>query len=578
MKAMKRDPITGIRYATALLLLAAAGCSKDEVPEERRPSEGLYPLEISAVTLRVEGGEARPWGAQTRVSENTDGTGSLFDAGDTFGVQIEGAGQAGTYAVQADGSVTAETLAYWPDQYDHNVIAWYPATDGTLDLGDQSQELAYLLYGTASGNSGNAVTLTFAHQLAKVRVTPAAEALAEVQSLEILTNTTCTYEKGELNTSDQAGWVKMKRCEYDGTVCWEANVTPGCEITQLRVNGTEERDLSQGITPVKGKFYNITLNKKVELPPYTYDEATNTYTVNTAEGLAVWADAARTNLSTNCILGADITLEVPDDGSDNWTPVGGNGSPYTGSFDGAGHTISNLKFNTSENIKGMFGYINGGARISNLELKNVDINCTNSLPYTDIGAIAGWAEDATIVNCTVSGKIIASSGNYVGGIIGEGGSATRIYGCQVIDAEISGNTTIGGVAGSNEGVIVACTVSSKISAGQWIAGGITGPNSGTITACCFSGNLSISMWSNKIGGIASSNSRTITACYWDTYDGNGVGSENGGDATKVDGSSVTWATAIDAMNAAIESWNASNTDHPCDCRFTGGSDGRPVIE
>lgn len=569
MKTMKRDPITGIRYATVLLLLAAAACSKDEAPEENRPSEGLYPLEISTVTLRTEGGEAHPWGAQTRVSETADGTGSLFDAGDTFGVQIEGATQSGSYTVQADGSVTAGTTAYWPDLTTRAVSAWYPATDGTLDLGDQSQELAYLLCGTGSGNYEQAVTLTFAHQLAKVRVTPTAEALDKVQTLEILTNTTCTYEKGELNTSDQAGWVKMKRCEYDGTVCWEANVVPDYAIAQLRVNGTEERTLSASITPAKGKFYNITLNKKVELPPYTYDEATNTYTVNTAEGLAVWAEAARANLSTNCILGADITLEVPADGSDNWTSVGGNGSPYTGSFDGAGHTISNLKFNVSSNIKGMFGLLDGGARISNLTLKGVDFYGTGN-----VGGITGWAKDATIVNCTVSGRI-ASNGSWVGGISGENTAAARIYGCQVIDAEISGAGSVGGVVGANSGTTVACSMTGTLNT-SGSTGGVAGNNSGSLISCSFSGNLNVSGMAYR-GAIVGSNNRTVTACYWDIYEGSGFGNGSG-EATKVDGSSVTWPAAIDAMNAAIESWNASNTDNPCDYRFTGGSDGRPVIE
>lgn len=569
MKTMKKDPITGIRYATALLLLATAGCSKDEAPEDNCPSEGLYPVEISAVTLQTEGGEARPWGAQTRVSENTDGTGSLFTAGDTFGVQVEGAVQTGTYAVQADGSVTAETLVYWPDRNDHNIIAWYPAADGTLNLGDQSQELAYLLYGTASGNRGSAVTLTFAHQLAKVRITPASEALDEVQSLEIYTNTQCTYEKGKLSTSDQAGWVKMKPCTYieNGTsvTCWEANVVPGYEISQLRVNGTEERTLPAAINPVEGKFYNITLKKK----PYTYDETTNTYTVYTAEGLAVWAEAARTDLSTNCILGANITLKKPADGESNWTAVGNDTAPYTGTFDGAGFTISNLTIASSSNYAGMFGAIDQGAKVSNVNLQDASISGNQW-----VAGLAGYVADGTISNCNFSGNISASS-SYVGGIAGRAIAAARIYGCQVIDAEITGLSSLGGVVGENRGKVVACSVSGSLTA-SGAAGGISAPNYGPIISCSFSGNISVSGM-NKRGAIASSNTGTVTACYWDTFEGNGLGSGSG-QTTKVDGTAVTWTTAIEAMNAAIESWNTSNPDNPCNYRFTAGEDGRPVIE
>ena len=70
-----------IRYSyhigfVALLLLLAA-CTKDELADDARLPEGQYPLQIAAVTLSVEGGEAQPWGApQTRVSEKEDGNSS----------------------------------------------------------------------------------------------------------------------------------------------------------------------------------------------------------------------------------------------------------------------------------------------------------------------------------------------------------------------------------------------------------------------------------------------------------------------------------------------------------------------
>ena len=60
--------------------MGLAACTQDELADGTRLPEGQYPLEIAAVTLSVEGGEAQPWGApQTRVSENADGTGSVFD-------------------------------------------------------------------------------------------------------------------------------------------------------------------------------------------------------------------------------------------------------------------------------------------------------------------------------------------------------------------------------------------------------------------------------------------------------------------------------------------------------------------
>ena len=144
----------------AALLLVTAACTKDELTDDTRLPEGQYPLEIAAVTLSVEGGEA-----QTRVSENAYGTGSVFDAYDQFSVQIEGDTQTAIYTLLDDGSVNAETPLYWSDRDDHTVTAWYPATNDPLDLSDQDTDgLAYLLHGTGTGDYQTPVTLTFTHQ------------------------------------------------------------------------------------------------------------------------------------------------------------------------------------------------------------------------------------------------------------------------------------------------------------------------------------------------------------------------------------------------------------------------------
>ena len=256
--------------------LAVTACTKDELADGDRLPEGQYPLEIARITLGVEGG----------VSEKEDGNSSKFDADDKFAVQIDDKGEVGTYTVQNDGSVEAETPLYWSDRDEaHTVTAWYPAKSGTLDLGDQSQSLAYLLGGSGTGDYQTDVTLTFTHQLAKVRVTPTAAALGEVTSLQLYTYTQCTYEKGEAGQGSQEGWIDMKPCEYteNGTTftCWEANVVPGYTITKLQANGTEERNLSAAITPEAGKFYNITLDKD---KGYT-DDGQGNYTVTSAEGL-----------------------------------------------------------------------------------------------------------------------------------------------------------------------------------------------------------------------------------------------------------------------------------------------------
>ncbi len=163
----------------------------------------------------------------------------VFSAGDRFAVQIDG--EEGIYIVQDNNTVKAEAPLYWTNTTPNQpVTAWYPATDGTLDLGDQSQSLAYLLGGSGTGDYQTPVTLTFAHRLAKVRVTPTGDALGEVQSLQLYTYTQCTYEKGTVVQGSQEGWIEMKKCEYTengvSITCWEANVVPGYTITKLMAN------------------------------------------------------------------------------------------------------------------------------------------------------------------------------------------------------------------------------------------------------------------------------------------------------------------------------------------------------
>ena len=374
---MKKRHSIHLLLAAAALLLATAACTKDELADGDRLPEGQYPLEIARITLGVEGGEAQPWGAPaTRVSEKEDGNSSKFDADDKFAVQIDDKGEVGTYTVQNDGSVEAETPLYWSDRDEaHTVTAWYPATGGTLDLSDQSQSLAYLLGGSGTGDYQTPVTLTFAHRLAKVRVTPTGDALGEVQSLQLYTYTQCTYEKGTVVQGPQEGWIEMKRCEYTENgvsfTCWEANVVPGYEIKKLMANGTEERNLSAAITPEAGSYYNITLNKD---KGYT-DDGQGNYTVTSAEGLKNIAKLVNEqwNLGINITLTADIDLSGID-----WTPIGIDYNHlYTGTFNGGGHTITGLTVTGSNEYTGLFGRIGSGGKVMNVKLEGVQIESDN---------------------------------------------------------------------------------------------------------------------------------------------------------------------------------------------------------
>ena len=540
---MKKRHSIHLLLAAAALLLATAACTKDELADGDRLPEGQYPVEIARITLGVEGGEAQPWGApQTRVGEKEDGNSSKFDADDKFAVQIDDKGEVGTYTVQDDGSIKAESPLYWSDTGEHTVTAWYPATGGTLDLGNQSQSLAYLLYGTGSGNYQTQVTLTFTHQLAKVRVTPSDDALGKVQSLQLYTYTQCTYEKGNAGQGSQEGWIEMKKCEYTENgatiTCWEANVVPGYAISKLGANGTEERDLSATFTPEAGKFYNITLNKD---KGYT-DDGQGNYTVTSAEGLKNIAELVNEEwkLDINITLDNDIDLTGID-----WTPIcPDNSKKYTGTFDGGNHTITGLTVTGSNRYAGLFGQIGPGGTVKDVVL--TEVNVTSG---TFVGGVAGWSFGGNIENCSVSGSVSGSSGSDVGGVVGyqQGGSIT---GCSS-SATVKGTERAGGVVGVTNGgttTLTACyatgdvTVENDGTSNAW-AGGIVGMNgTGTLIACYAAGNVS----GNIVGGAVGVNYATVTACYW-----SGLPDNDNGGATKVDGTTVTWQNAVDAMNNAL---------------------------
>ncbi len=592
---MKKRHSIQILLAAAALLLATAACTKDELADGDRLPEGQYPLQIAAVTLSVEGGEAQPWGApQTRVSENADGTGSVWewDGSEMIGVQL--GDKTTTYTLNTDHTLLADRQLYWTSTAPNQpVTAWYPATDGTLDLRDQDTNgLAYLLHGTGTGDYLTPVTLTFTHSLAKVRVTPTGDALGEVQSLQLYTYTQCTYEKGEVVQGSQEGWIEMKPCEYTengATInCWEANVVPGYTITKLMANNdNKERDLSAAITPEAGKFYNITLNKD---KGYT-DDGQGNYTVTSAEGLKNIAKLVNEEwkLGINITLTADIDLKGID-----WTPIGkDDNKAYTGTFDGNGKTITGLTVTGSDQYVGLFGHIGSGGTVKDVTLEEVKIESNNDM--SAVGGVAGRSY-GTLENCSVSGSVSVSGTNsiaggvvgyqlvgsitgcsssarvkgvaYAGGIAGYTNGGASLTGCYATGSvSVENNTTsaayAGGVVGNNgsSSTLKACYAWGSVTgsgSGTVYVGGVTGSNDlGTLTAC-YHAKRTVSGPGGATGGVAGRNFKDfmfgggiITACYWGSNPDTGIGEDQVGTGGTTQVTDGDWLDAVAQMNAAL---------------------------
>ena len=130
--------------------------------------------------------------------------------------------------------------------------------------------------------------------------------------------------------------------------------------------------------------------------------------------------------------------------------IGNYTSKFTGVFDGNGHTISNLTYNTNGvNFIGLFGYVDGPyAEIKNLGL--IDPNIDAGTGFC-VGSLVGWINDGAITGCYVrSGSVTGQGG--VGGLVGYNGST--ITSCYSTGS-VTGNSSVGGLVGDNQGTASA---------------------------------------------------------------------------------------------------------------------------
>ena len=133
--------------------------------------------------------------------------------------------------------------------------------------------------------------------------------------------------------------------------------------------------------------------------------SSNPYIITTPEQLAkITAD-----MTAYYKLGNDIDLG----NIANWVPIGTEDDPFTGSLDGNGYTISNMKINSTAGYLGLFGYTEGST-IKNLNLNNYEI--TGYGKY--IGGLVGYNQ-GDIIQVSAVGKItMTGTSSYVGGLVG----------------------------------------------------------------------------------------------------------------------------------------------------------------
>ena len=188
----------------------------------------------------------------------------------------------------------------------------------------------------------------------------------------------------------------------------------------------------------------------------------------------------------------------------NWTPIGSEVTPFTGSYDGNGKTISNLVTNVTGD-QGLFGRISLGAVVKNIGLVNrrLEGNATRFSTGSVVGTSFG-----TVQNCYSTGTGPVISSGPIGGVVGDNfGLVQSCYNTSQVD----GHTQTGGIVGRNYGVVQTSYNTGRVIGSGGSIGGVVGFNVFSVEDCYNTGEVS----GDKAGGVVGLNSSggIVQNCY-----------------------------------------------------------------
>lgn len=511
--------------AATALLFALAACTQDELADDSRLSKEEYPIVIHATGLSVE---ATPQAApSTRTTVDGDWLGVTSVA-----LKIGDAVKEYTVtATDADGYKSA-TLSrendpyYWISRNPITVSAWWP-----LDNTDITQMPA-------------------------VKVAEDQSKLADFQNSDFIS-------------------AENRKVEFNN---------PTLEFTHRTTRVAIELKPGTGFTSVAGatvSLVSLSADNGNPTAIKTYNASGNTYEALTApQTVAAGKQFVKVELGggtfyfrpqNNVVLEAGsrysytvkvnatgLTLEGCTIGS--WADGGGE----SGEAEDLGYSIQNDGSYMVYNAKGLLAW-------NKAVQKDESINCTltadidlTGKDWTRIGTWPGYSGVFNGQGHRITGLNFSAATTELFGLLNLRGVIKNL---QLIDVNLYGsNGSAAGIVEQNNGQIIACSVTGKISAYGRTCG-IADLNYGSITACWFDGTLK----DYESGAIVRFNYKTITSCYWGGNAGQGEFRNFGGtvDATKVDGATVKWQTAVDGMNHAL-------TDN--DYQWALGTNGLPILQ
>ena len=539
-------------FALAALALSLAACTQDEAGFLPEGAEGT-PIVFTATGLNP----AATATAGTRAPADGNWTG-------VQSVAVLMDGTVKTYNVTPSTvDLTSATLTstdpyYWTNHNDITVTAWWPYTAGETTppavkvKANQSAQKDFegsdLIVADGQTVTYGSPTLRFTHRTARVTIvlTDYTEGLASVQLTGLSTE---NDNPDKITPYDKGSNTYIALVAPQSVAAGTTFIT--CTFADAKTFVYKMKNAADW--QAGGEYtYTVSLAAAKDLG-YTI-ESNGSYTVYNADGLlnvAELVNGGKTDINITLDKNIDLTGK-------GWTPIGTSfDNSYKGTFDGGGHTITGLTVTTNDQFVGLFGYLNRAGMVKNVVMEGIQITSNHVLMSGNTGGVVGYSW-GTIENCSVSGSV--SGTDCVGGVVGSQ-KAGSIIGCSS-SATVKGKHYVGGVAGEKWGTMTACYATGNVtleiaSQKNNFGGGVVGLNGGsTVLACYATGNVN-SKGSNTgnvhIGGFLGDNYTTVTACYWKNNHEQGIGYNNKvTEATKVDGTDVTWQKAVDAMNTALQ--------------------------
>ena len=510
--------------AATALLFALTACTQDELADDNRLPEGKYPVVIRTTGLSVE---ATPLAApSTRATVDGDWQG-------VSSVALKLGDAVKEYTVTASTDFKSATLSrenaphYWTSRDPITVSAWWPFNNANITqmpavkvAEDQSKLADFQNSDFISAENRkvefNNPTLEFNHRTARVAI---------------------ELKPGKGFTSVDGATVSLVSLSAD-------NGNPTA-IKTYNASGNTYEALTAPQTVEAGKPFI-----RVELGGGTFYFRPQNNVV---------LEAGNRYKYTVKVNASGLTLEGCTIG--DWADGGGE----SGEAEDLGYSIQDDGSYMVYNADGLLAW-NKAAQ------KDESINCTltadidlTGKEWTQVGTWPpGYSGIFNGQGHRITGLNFSAATTELFGLLNERGVIKNL---QLIDVNLYGSSGhAAGIVEENNGQIIACSVTGKISA-YGRTSSIADLNYGSITACWFDGTLE----EYESGAIVRHNYAYITSCYWGGNAGQGVFSNLGGkvDATKVDGATVKWQTAVDGMNTAL-----TNNDY----QWVLGTGGLPVLQ